>query len=70
MVRCFITLGHHKGALWDLDPSWDSQYLLTACADGQARLFNATTGDLIVKMPHRGCVPVICMTEFNKLPED
>jgi len=49
-----ILLGNHKGAVWDLDPSWDSEYLLTACADGAARLFEATTGKYIARMPHRG----------------
>lgn len=52
----FLSPGFHKGAVWDLDPSWDSQYLLTACADGQARLFEATTGNYIARMPHRGFV--------------
>jgi WD40 repeat protein len=46
--------GSHKGAVWDLDPSWDSQYLLTACADGSARLFETCTGKYIAKMPHTG----------------
>jgi translation initiation factor 3 subunit I len=46
--------GPHKGAVWDLDPSWDSQYLVTACADGSARLFETCTGKYICKMPHRG----------------
>jgi translation initiation factor 3 subunit I len=49
-------IGFHKGAVWDLDPSWDSQYLVTACADGSARLFETCTGKYICKMPHRGSV--------------
>ena len=48
------TYGFHKGAVWDLDPSWDSSYLLTACADANARLFECTTGKYIARMPHRG----------------
>jgi WD40 repeat protein len=38
------TYGYHKGAVWDLDPSWDSSYVVTACADAYARLFKTTTG--------------------------
>ena len=48
------TYGYHKGAVWDIDPSWDSQYVLTACADANARLFECTTGNYIARMPHRG----------------
>jgi WD40 repeat protein len=51
-----LSPGSHKGAVWDLDPSWDSQYLLTACADGSARLFETCTGKYIAKMPHKGSV--------------
>jgi WD40 repeat protein len=47
-------IGNHEGAVWDLDPSWDAQYLLTACADGNARLFETTTGKYLAKMPHKG----------------
>lgn len=48
------TYGPHNGAVWDLDPSWDSSYLLTACADANARLFEATSGKYIARMPHNG----------------
>ena len=33
----------HKGAVWDIDPSWDSQFVVTACGDAYARLFRTTT---------------------------
>ena len=46
----------HKGAVWDVDPSWDSKYLVTACADANARLFELTTGKILVRMPHKGAV--------------
>jgi len=49
-------IDNHKGAVWDLDPSWDAKYLLTACGDGNARLFETTTGKYLVKMPHKGYV--------------
>ena len=42
-----------KGAIWDIDPSWDSQYVLTACADANARLFECTTGKYIARMPEK-----------------
>ena len=32
------TYGYHRGACLDIDPSWDSKHVLTACADGSARL--------------------------------
>lgn len=50
----YIFIGNHKGAVWDLDPNWDSQYLVTACADGFARLFETCTGKYLAKMPHKG----------------
>lgn len=53
LIYCLI-LDNHKGAVWDLDPSWDSQYLLTACGDANARLFETTTGKFLAKMPHNG----------------
>lgn len=61
----FIVLssGYHKGAVWDLDPNWDSKYLVTACADGFARLFEVTTGNYITKMPHRGAVRSVSWAE-------
>lgn len=49
-----MILGPHGGALWDIDPSWDSKYVVTACADANARLFEATTGKYIARMPHKG----------------
>lgn len=57
------TFNQHKGTVWDIDPSWDSQYLLTACADAQARLFEATTGKFIARMPHEGPVRVVSWSE-------
>jgi translation initiation factor 3 subunit I len=50
------TYGYHRGAVLDIDPSWDSKHVLTACADGSARLFNASTGDYLARMPHKGAV--------------
>ena len=61
------TYGQHKGAVWDIDPSWDSQFVLTACADGVARLFETTTGEIIFRMPHRGPVRAVAWSESNKL---
>jgi len=57
----------HRGAVWDMDASWDSQYLITACADAQARLFEVTTGKYLAKMPHKGAVRVVAWGEGNKL---
>lgn len=61
------TYNQHKGAIWDVDPSWDSRYLLTACADGNARLFNATTGEFLARMPHKGVVRAVAWGEDTKL---
>lgn len=48
------TYSYHKGAVWDVDPSWDSKYLLTACGDGFCRMFEVLTGKYLIRMPHRG----------------
>mmetsp|Transcript_32334 Transcript_32334/g.30846 ORF Transcript_32334/g.30846 Transcript_32334/m.30846 type:complete len:361 (-) Transcript_32334:213-1295(-) len=61
------TYGFHKGAVWDIDPNWDSQYLLTACADAQARLFETTTGNYIARMPHRGTVRSVAWGEGSNI---
>lgn len=53
------TYGPHGGAVWDIDPSWDSKYVVTACADANARLFEATTGKYIARMPHEGVVRAV-----------
>jgi len=57
------TYDHHKGAVWDIDPSWDSEYVVTACADGSARLFETTTGRYIAKMPHKGAARAVSWGE-------
>lgn len=59
------TYNQHKGAVWDLDPSFDSKYLLTACADGMARLFETTTGSFLARMPHKGAVRACAFGEGN-----
>lgn len=50
------TFSPHGGAVWDLDPNWDSTYLVTACADFRARLFEITTGEYVAQMIHKGVV--------------
>jgi len=57
------TFNQHRGTVWDIDCSWDSQYLLTACADAQARLFEATTGKFLARMPHEGTVRAVAWSE-------
>eukprot|EP01041_Mallomonas_annulata_P003472 gene3472-6913_t len=61
------TYGYHSGSVWDIDPSWDSKYVLTAGADGSARLFEVTTGKYIARMPHRGPVRVVAWGEGTKV---
>lgn len=60
---CFL-IGYHGGATWDIDPSWDSQFVVTACADANARLFEATTGNYIARMPHKGYDSVLLLLLF------
>ncbi len=60
------TFNHHKGAVWDIDPSFDSRYLLTASGDGNARLFNATTGEFLARMPHKGVVRCVSWGDGTK----
>ena len=59
LSNCYLTFlidvtGPHGGAVWDCDPSWDSKYLVTACADANARLFEVNNGNYIARMPHKG----------------
>ena len=61
-------LGYHKGTVWDLDPSWDSQFLLTAGSDDVARMFEVTTGKYILRMPHRGLVSDLYSFECVVIP--
>ena len=68
--QLILFLGYHKGTVWDLDPSWDSQYLLTAGSDGVARIFETITGKYIVKMEHRkpnGPVRAVSWSEGNHI---
>jgi translation initiation factor 3 subunit I len=60
------TYSHHRGAVLDIDPSWDSKHVLTACADGSARLFEATTGKYIARMPHNGAVRACAWGESSR----
>jgi len=50
------TYGPHNGTVWDIDPSWDSQYVVTACSDAYARIFETTTGKYLARCPHKGPV--------------
>ena len=50
-----------------MDPSFDSKYLLTACADANARLFELTTGKLLARMPHNGSVRAVTWGTGNSL---
>lgn len=38
----------HGGAVWCLDPSWDTKYLLTGSADNSAKLWDVETGNQLV----------------------
>jgi len=53
------TYNGHNGAVWTLDPSWDSKYLLTGAADNTAAIFDIETGALLKIMgapsPVRTC---------------
>ncbi len=46
--------GPHGGSVWDMDADFESKYVVTACGDGNARLFEATTGKYVARMPHKG----------------
>lgn len=61
------TYAGHTGAVWDIDPSWDSQYVLTAGADGSARLFECTSGKCLAKMPHKGAVRAVSWGDGNHI---
>eukprot|EP00606_Chrysophyceae_sp_TOSAG23-5_P000647 GSChrysophyteH2.ASY1.ANO1.884.1 assembled CDS len=61
------TYGYHRGACLDIDPSWDSKHVITACADGSARLFDATSGEYLARMPHKGAVRACAWGESTRL---
>jgi translation initiation factor 3 subunit I len=61
------TYGPHFGAVWDIDPNWNSTLVLTACADRYARLFELTTGRYICKMNHDGVVRACKWGDGNEL---
>jgi len=42
------TYNGHVGAVWCLDPSWDTKYLLTGAADNSAKLWDIETGTIIL----------------------
>lgn len=50
-----------------MDPSWDSRYVVTACADANARLFEVTTGKYIARMPHNGVVRAVKWGDGSQL---
>jgi translation initiation factor 3 subunit I len=58
---------YHRGAIWDIDCSWDSQYVITACADGKARMFETVTGKYIARFAHPGPVRSCVWSEGKKL---
>lgn len=42
------TFNGHGGAVWCLDPSWDSKHLLTGAADNSAKLWDIETGSTLL----------------------
>lgn len=53
----------HRGVIWDLDPSWDSQYLLTGGGDTHARVFEVATGKCLMEAPLGGPVRSVAWSE-------
>lgn len=53
------TYNGHGGAVWCLDPSWDTKYLITGSADNSAKIWDVETGkDLVTFItgsPVRSC---------------
>lgn len=40
----------HNGALWSLDPRWDTKYLITGAGDNTAKLWDVETGKELVNL--------------------
>ena len=59
--------GGSGGAVMDIDPSWDSTYVLTGGADSVARLFDVKTGLFLIKMNDIGPVHAVSWSETNKI---
>jgi WD40 repeat protein len=57
------TYNGHGGAVWDLDPTWDSVFLITAGADSKVILWEVETGVELITYPHSGPVRSVCFNE-------
>ena len=59
-------LGHHKRWVWDAVFSADSSYLVTACSDYWARLWNLQTGEVVREyIGHRSTVTCVALNDSS-----
>ena len=60
------TFEGHTGAVWMLDVSYDSKYLVTASADMSVRLFAVETGECLKVLQHPGPTRACCFAEGGR----
>jgi len=57
----------HSGAVWRLDVSQDSVYLISGSADTNAKMWEVQTGKEVMNFPHRGPVRSVQFSYGDKL---
>lgn len=50
------TFNGHVGAVWCLDPRWDTKYLLSGSADNSVKLWDIETGKELASLPTASAV--------------
>lgn len=60
------TYDGHNGAIWDLDCSADSSMVVTGSGDSSAIIWNCETGEILARLPHRGPVHNVSLSEGGK----
>lgn len=56
----------HNGAVWSLDVSHDSKFLLTGSADMSVRVWAVATGETLTVVPHKGPLHAVAWAEGGR----
>lgn len=60
------TYDGHNGAVWSLDVTWNSEFLVTGSADQSVKLWNVETGEELHHWDHAGPVRTVAWAEGDK----
>lgn len=60
------TYNGHGGAVWCIDPSWDTKFLLTGAADNSAKLWDIETGTQLLNFPTNSAVRTCAFSYSGK----